>query len=626
MVKIVTVHGTFAHIASDSSGAGNGSGWSKQWWEEGSTFEGQIKQLVEGDGSTEAAGGTAVAFKPFVWRGDNSETVRRAAGSRLLRELGELEQQGEPYVLVGHSHGGSVISAALLEAAARGKKLDGMKRWITIGTPFVELRRERFLFLRLPLLLKAMFVASLMLLFMYLFYVSAELLDGQVNLNNERQLTRLGVSTILTAIPFIVFYLIALLVDRRQLFFYRKRNREKAKQQFADRWIALSHEDDEAVRGLGSLSQLQLKIFHRDFAVPVLSLMSVFILPLIYLYVVMSPSLMIQIANYLKRDVYQIQAYAGKESGVEQMTRSVRKMTREIRSARSALDETDNDPARRLELQSDLKKLRQQRRSLRRQMNQQFPELTQIRRAVRFERRFLQENGRPCADGQLCGKGYNVLLNAKLLFHLVTDEVSSWVIDHGVGRGIMSQIVRSAVPVLLVPIIFGITAVVMVLIVQFLARQFSRLASGWFDRQTWAEIRRNAVGNDTEAEVAVGAVPAPPWLDRKAEFLPAAVGSEISEHSNRAMSESISKIRASISEFALGEGPDGQLGSALNYLSWQELIHTSYFEVPAFQKLVARAIVSGDGFKPTSAFQADPQFESSGQWLQMVNTKPSVDE
>ena len=76
----------------------------------------------------------------------------------------------------------------------------------------------------------------------------------------------------------------------------------------------------------------------------------------------------------------------------------------------------------------------------------------------------------------------------------------------------------------------------------------------------------------------------------------------------------------------LGEGPDGQIGSALNYLSWQELIHTSYFEVPAFQKLVARAIVSGDGFKPTSAFQADPQFDQSGQWLQMVEASSSGDD
>ncbi|MGI9408903.1 MAG: hypothetical protein ACR2OV_02435, partial [Hyphomicrobiaceae bacterium] len=548
------------------------------------------------------------------------------AGSRLLRELGDLEKQGETYVVVGHSHGGSVISAALLEAAARNIKLEGMKRWITIGTPFVELRRERFLFLRLPLLLKAMFVASLMLLFMYLFNVFAELLDGRVNLNNERQLTLLFVSTVLTAIPFAVFYLIALLVDRRQLFFYRKRNRERARNQFADRWIALSHEDDEAVRGLSSLSRLQLKIFNRDFAVPVLSLMSVFILPLIYLYVVMSPTLMIQIASFLKDDVYQIQAYADKERSVEQMLRTVRRTTRQIRSARSAMDETDDNPARRLELESQLKDLTQRRRDLRRQMNQQFPELTQIRRAVRFERRFLQENGKPCADGQLCGKGYNILLNAKLLFHLVTDEVSSWVIDRGVGRGIMSRVVRSAVPVLLVPVVFGIAAVIMVLIVQYLARQFSRIASGWFDRQTWAEIRRNAVGNDTEAEVAVGAVPAPPWLDRKVAFLPAAVGGDISEHSDRAMSESISKIRNSISEFALGEGPDGQIGSALNYLSWQELIHTSYFEVPAFQKLVARAIVSGDGFKPTSAFQADPQFDLSGQWLQKVEASSSGDD
>ncbi len=621
MAKIVTVHGSFAHIETVSDPAEMAGDATRPWWQPGSSFEMQIKKLVGSDGSS-GAPGSEVEFQPFVWKGDNSEIVRRQAASRLLSELKTLEDQAEKYCVLAHSHGGSVVASALLEGASRGVELNGLKRWITIGTPFVQLRRERFLFMRLPLLLKAMFVASLMLLFMYGFYILAEFLGGKVDFDNDRQVTRLIVSTVLTAIPFIVFYAIALVRDRRQLFIYRGGNKKRAKQQFGERWLPLTHEDDEAVRGLASLGSMRLKIFNRDFAVPALSMLSVFMLPLAYLWVVASPSLMLSIADYLKNDVYKIQEYRGQEGGVDDMVRQLRQYRRKIRRARQALDDVENDPGRRLELQSEIRKLRQERSALRKTMNQRYPDLTQIRRAQRFQRRFLQrqENDRfvTCNQGRLCGDGKDVLVNAKLLFHLVTDEVAGWVIDRQYVGGAWWRLLRSAVPILLVPVVFGVAAVLIVLLVQFLGGLISHVVSGWLDRQTWFEIRRTALGNDTEAEVAVGIVPAPSWLEGEARFLPNVVSNSIADHSNRQMSESISRIRAAISEFALSKGDGGQLGSALNYLTWQELIHTSYFEAPEFRKLVARAVGEADGFSPSAIFKADAEFHEAKSWLDQI--------
>ncbi|MEM9357668.1 MAG: hypothetical protein AAGB04_15795 [Pseudomonadota bacterium] len=617
MAKIVTVHGTFAHIEASP----NGNDAVKQWWQPGSTFEISLKNMVEPDTAANAPG-SDVEFKPFVWSGDNSERERRKAGSRLLRDLQSLEARNEKYCVVGHSHGGSVISSALLEAASRGLELKGLQKWITIGTPFVELRRERFLFLRLPLLLKAMFVASLMLLFMYLFYVVGELLDGQRMIENERQLIRLLISTALTAIPFVVFYLIALILDRRRLFFYRKSNQDKARAWFGDRWLPLSHEDDEAVRGLGSLRSMRMQIFSKTFAVPALSLMSVFILPLLYLYVLFSPTLMVSIADYLKTQVYAIDSYSGQEAGVKSMVDSIRQRTRQIRRARKRLDDVDIQAGQQLEEQSKIRNWRKERRDLRQQLNQRYPNASAIQRAQRFERRFLQErvNGqrRPCAGGKLCGGGGDVLLNAKLLFHLVTDEVASWTLEESAGRGFWGRLLRSAIPVLLVPLVFGLSAILLVLLVQFLAKIFSSVISRWLDSQTWFEIRRTALGNDTEAEVAVGTVPAPSWQRKSAGFLPAAVGEPIAIHSNQAMSQAIEKIRNSISEFALHEGSEGQIGSVLNYLTWQELIHTSYFEVPEFRVLLARAISESEGFEPSTAFRSRPDYNDVGAWLRTI--------
>ena len=619
MAKIVTVHGTFAHIETAADGS-NGDGI-KQWWQPGSTFEVSLKNMVEPDPAANEPG-SDVEFKPFVWSGNNSERERRKAGSRLLRDLQSLETRGEKYCVVGHSHGGSVISSALLEAASRKIELNGLQKWITIGTPFVELRRERFLFLRLPLLLKAMFVASLMLLFMYLFYVVGELLDGQRMIENERQLIRLLVSTALTAIPFVVFYLIALILDRRRLFFYRKSSQERARQQFGDKWLPLSHEDDEAVRGLGSLRQMRLQIFSKDFAVPGLSLMSVFILPLLYLYVLFSPTLMVSIADYLKTQVYSIGTYAGQEAGVKTILQSIRQRTRQIRRARKRLDDGTINFEGQLEEKSKISNWQKERRDLRGQLKKRYPNATAIQRAQRFEQRFLQEqiNGKrqPCNGGKLCGEGRDTLLNAKLLFHLVTDEVASWTLDEAAGRGFWGRLLRSAIPVLLVPVVFGLSAVLLVLLIQFLAKIFSSFISRLLDSQTWFEVRRTALGNDTEAEVAIGTVPAPTWQKKTAGFLPNAVGEPIAIHSNQAMSHAIEKIRNSISEFALHEGPDGQIGSVLNYLTWQELIHTTYFEVPEFRVLLARAISESEGFEPSTAFRSRPDYNDVGTWLQTI--------
>ncbi|MBU2531291.1 MAG: hypothetical protein KKB37_01015, partial [Alphaproteobacteria bacterium] len=275
MGTILTVHGTFAHL--DVPGESDESSSSTAyWWRPDSPFVTELKQLVQGDAGE-------LEITPFVWSGNNSERDRRAAGHQLYLEILRLEAEGKPYSIIAHSHGGSVVSAALLEAAARKKELPGLKRWITVGTPFLELRRERFLFMRLPIILKAMYVASLMLLVIFLGSTIGQLLNGDRDFGDARALWRFGIGAFFAALPFVVFMIVSFVRERRQRYFYRPRVRERANAYFGDRWLALTHEDDEAVRGLGSLRSVSVPIFDKQFAVPVLSVMSVFMLPALYL-------------------------------------------------------------------------------------------------------------------------------------------------------------------------------------------------------------------------------------------------------------------------------------------------------------------------------------------------------
>ena len=71
----------------------------------------------------------------------------------------DLEKAERPYCLVGHSHGGSVIADALMRAAIERQPLQHLRRWITVGTPFIVPQKAGFLFSRLNRLGRAVLVA-----------------------------------------------------------------------------------------------------------------------------------------------------------------------------------------------------------------------------------------------------------------------------------------------------------------------------------------------------------------------------------------------------------------------------------------------------------------------------------
>lgn len=621
MATIITVHGTFAHLSgahlSDAHPSNSleqdakAAADSLQWWQPGSTFAEHTKQLVSGETGD-------VTFAPFVWSGDNSELARRAAGSRLLRQMQELEERQEPYCVVGHSHGGSVIASALMEGASRRVSLDHLKKWISVGTPFVELRKERLLFDRLSPLMKAVFIASLMMLLMFLISSLAELFDGGWEDTTQRQLQRYGISMALMALPFIVFAGIATYLERRQLFFYRPRVIEAARKAFGRKWLPLLHPDDEAVHGLSSLRGVKFNIFHSTFAVPFLTFASVFILPLAYFYLIGSPTHMVAITNFLRDNVYASEDFAKTEAAVIASRQQVRDLRRRIEDAERRLNNADTDMRAVLSARSEIKELRGRLREVRRNLHVENPNLVQVQRTRRFKRRFLERDGKPCDGGTLCGGGHDVLLNSRLLYHLVTDEASSLIIDEEVRRGAFGNILRFAMPIILIPAAFGGVAVLMVLVVQLLAGWLSSIASRWLDELTWFEVQRSALGNDAHSEVAVGCNGKPSWIDQEPRQLPAEIARKITERSNREMMTSLGKFRNAIGELAFAEGEDGQIAKALDFLTWRELIHTSYFDVAEFRKFLAAAISQTEGFEPSQSLRSDPEFAAALRWIKEI--------
>jgi hypothetical protein len=612
MATIISVHGTFAHLGGVRSEEA-APGVVPQWWQRDSATEAELQQRVQGSEGP-------IQFAPLVWSGDNSELARREAGHRLLAKMRSLEGQGESYCVVGHSHGGSVISSALLEASARRLPLPGLKRWITVGTPFVSLRKERALFLRLNLVQKAVFVASLMLLLMFAAFVAGEAVSGNVDLGNREWLVRFGIYLALMSLPFAVFWAFFKILDARNLFFYRARTIARAADGFGPRWLGLWHKNDEAVSGLSSIGKLRVQIFHPEFAVPFFSLLSVFLLPLLYLLILMSPGLMVGIAEFMRDEVYKISEYETSEAQVIAARQELRQLRRSLRKARAELDdaETSDNFTKRLDAKKKVESLTELLRDAREKMHAEIPNLVPVQRALRFKRRFLEQDGKACAGGSLCGEGRDLALNSKLLFHLVTDEASSLVLDEDLWRGRLGFLVRLLLPVVAVPIVFGMLAVLLVYLVQGLTGFLSRFLARQLDELTWFEVRRSALGNDTETEVVLTAAPRPPWLREANLPLPSELGDKITAYSNGIAVQSLGKFRNAIGALAFSDGMENKEQTVFDYLTWRELIHSSYFEVPEFRWLIAEAIASCDGFKRNSAFEGSQEVSAAGAWLRSV--------
>ncbi|MBU1211347.1 MAG: hypothetical protein KJ587_08755 [Alphaproteobacteria bacterium] len=609
MATIITVHGTFAHFGGVPSEI-PAPGAEAQWWQRGSATEADIMRLVDGaDG--------CVRIERFVWNGDNSEVERRRAGQALCRRMKALEQEGEPYCVIGHSHGGSVISSALLEAARRKQPLPGLKRWVTVGTPFVSLRRERSLFLRLTLLQKAMFVASLMLLLMFAAFIGGEVASGNGRFDNQNWLARYGIYTLLMSLPFVLFWAVFKYLDMRKLYFYRPRIVSEARDGFGPRWLGLWHKDDEAVSGLSSIGGIKMQIFHSTFAVPFFSILSVFLLPLLYLLLLTTPAAMVGISDIMRDRVYQISDYEKSEARVIAARQEVRQLRRSLREARQEFESADTggNLVQRLDAKKKVGTLEARLQAAREQMHAENPNLVPVERAMRFKRRFLEIDGRRCEGGSLCGGGRDIALNSRLLFHLVTDEASSLFLDDDLWRGRFGILARLILPVVLVPIVFGVVAVILVVLVQGIASFLSGLLARLLDALTWFEIKRSALGNDTETEVALTAAPRPFWLDQSPPSLPLELGEHITGYSNGIAAQSLGKFRNAIGELAFSDGKQNAQHNVFSYLTWRELIHSSYFEVPEFRWLVAESIATADGFMRGAALEGAEPSRKAAAWL-----------
>lgn len=523
MATIVTVHGTNA----------TGPEVGEKWWQRTSPFERQLLALVKSPTGE-------VTAVPHIWDGANSETSRRMAGLALYERLKALDARKEDFVVVGHSHGGSVTEIALMEAASERNPLGHMQRWITIGTPFIALERQRALFSRMRLPGQAIYSALATLLL-------ATIVTLLVNLGVASKSPNAADISILVLLmlPLPIIYVIAFLRNLRGYRRYSSRTTAFAAQHFAPRLSVLTHKDDEAVEGLGNLHQFQPEIFNKRFAVPIISFLSIFMVPLLLVIAASNETVMRMIVDTFD---------AGD------------------RNAHLAL---------------------------------------------------LKQAGYTFGDGgRVTNVGGSIAYNIAIMFirlwNLMTGPIFL-VATQGqtaLGTDFMAKLIGTLLLAGLVPIaLVALLALVNLAVASWLSSSLSGMLSRRLNAITWNQIRQTAFGNDTVGEHARNAHALPRWMQGAAfKPLPDALGAELSRHCDEVAAKAIAKFRAGIRELvraSAGSEPNQFLS---RYLTWQELIHTTYFEMPRFAKLTALIIGSAKGFEPADALMRDAEIDAIRQW------------
>lgn len=243
MVKLITVHGTFASRDSDSGDS---------WWQRGSPFMKDVQALI----------GERLDVQPFHWSGQNSEMDRRRTGANLADTINDCK---EPPIVVGHSHGGSAGIQALLvmfikKGQASAEKLRG---FMTVGTPMFRFRSNLNPFARFDVVGRILLLVAIGMLAMKAGDIASQVRGGDSDITGFFG----GVVEFVSSIQ---FGLAALTLV--WLWGYSRRNTKRARyfkdnrliETFRERYVALNHQQDEAINGLQKANTIQPKLVKRS--------------------------------------------------------------------------------------------------------------------------------------------------------------------------------------------------------------------------------------------------------------------------------------------------------------------------------------------------------------------------
>lgn len=558
---IVTVHGTNAGRPEDDG---------DRWWQKGSAFQKRLSELVT------SADGSSLEFRPFHWSGRNSETDRREAGRQLARKLREIEKEGRPYHVIGHSHGGSVAYLALIATyvalaggflqtmprltsrlfRAQSKTssyplLPGLKSWTTVGAPYIVTQRSWNILALFDVwgqcVLLAIGAYSIALIATSLIAYIKDIVDVLIPL--------LFVATLTLILWQTTRY--ARSISSRVV-------RSRIEQNFGARASLLRHGEDEAISGLASSLRIAPKLFAssqiRRLATGPLLLTAILLAGV---------------------DLVFTWGAGGWEDKAPFLT----------------------------DLHSYMQKF-------------SYPAMI----AVGYP-----EN---CTSLD-CGGHFSWWEYPIYAIYVIDEAFSSlghYVVDlvhptpvpnygdpffhNKVGRAIWATF-KFCFPAGVL-IIFALAA-------RIVLPLFTRPLAWFLNVVTGRNLKNAAYGNDAPGERVARLTAVPPSFEDSWKPLPASVADAIESYTEQFALETLRRTRKLLGATSLACGPLDVSELVGGSLSWRELIHTSYFDVDEFIRLLAVGLIEAGGLKASEAFRVSSDFEEARGWLHAIRI-PQVGE
>jgi alpha-beta hydrolase superfamily lysophospholipase len=110
------------------------------------------------------------------------------------------------------------------------------------------------------------------------------------------------------------------------------------------------------------------------------------------------------------------------------------------------------------------------------------------------------------------------------------------------------------------------------------------------DRLVWASVREQIWGDDIAAERVRGVSSHPPSFALRYRPLPPAVAAPVQALADSSASDTLRRLRSNLGMATSRNRSADLFGTALSLLSWREMVHTCYFDVEEFTRLVAFAL------------------------------------
>ncbi|MEM7544723.1 MAG: hypothetical protein AAF367_04235 [Pseudomonadota bacterium] len=475
---LITVHGT---------GAGDETAEGERWWQLGSGFQAALGERLDLDPDR-------VAILPFQWaQGLNSETMRRLAARDLLDLLYELEESGQDYYLIGHSHGGSVIYNALLMSLRKDRRLQHMRQWCTVGTPFLDYRPNRRLWQRLAGVNLMIYAIAIFAILTGLSFLVRDWIDPLTSERGDLVRTYAQLIGIFGLLLLLILYrrgrssVIRIEGTLKIHGGFSKPEKRRVEAEYGKYWLGLWHQEDEAISALANIRHVSMPIVMPEF--------------LSHIFANLRLVLVVLLGLFLAFDTLWGGAW------LEDLT-----ILWVPEEETTAIEDRIED--------NDL--------------------ITHFMFSL-------------------------LLFGILFLFFKILFGVMRW----------MARLLR--VPVAASLAGYGIAAII--------------------NRVIWANIRQSTWGDDLVQEDVYGIAAHPPHFEGSFAPLPDVISRPLSTHSETNAIVTLRKVRQALGTVEVDDAPDSIRHQLSESLNWQELIHTSYFEIPELVDLVAISLHRA-GFGP----------------------------